>query len=906
MVVVKKIINFYDFLIQLIAILLCTTGSFLYLKSLESGSLEWVHKKLHSIVRNVCISALCFYLAVLILWYYGYGVKRYPQIRFFYSFLIIFYVSLILSYDTGGSLEYHGAANSMMFFCVIFAITLFIVFIKIMRIFKMRYQVIIALIIFLMIWRKHIHGIHEWNLGIFEDQFLIYSNDDSPGTCHIQKPNWFSIIDVFDGFASFITTSIQCKEETGIIYGTGNNNNNDNDNNNNNNNNNNINNNNLKYDFGKVKKLEVIEYQWRNIKGNIIKPTMNDNEDDDEDILEITCPIEFIPHIRVYPRTELWNDYEKKGQYDLVLNVLKYSADIPIEWFHPANKNVSIKNFDNDIFVDIYYLNTSRFDVLSDKESFLLACVLDLNERPYELISNNDDDMEQFKGMIRYYNDNNHYKNEKHVHERIMDNSNFMTNEFKKYHLIVRVKPNMTRVSDILEILKTNFYNSSSSEEIEIQNIEKNKKYNIKPEKTQLSSEINKMSNVLVLYLDAVSRRHFIRKLPKTVQFLQEFSKRSCQSSLLNISKDAALHHRCGAVSGPFFKYHSYAPFTGPNLEALFFGGTNLEYTFLLPSNGSKVVMKSQTIPIWETYSKIGYTTTALTNMCEDWPSTYMNKTFRVDTDFIAPFCESHYYNPNVPFSNFQGPYSIRDRCLHGKKAYEHIFHYLKKYWKKYDSLNIPRFVMATIMEGHEGTGEVIGNMDDDLVLFLQEFENLGYLNDTFVIFTSDHGLHMSPWVGMNLKQAVYETYLPLLLFILPERFRNHYKKQTTTLQENINSFVGPVDIYTTLLDILLSSINSHFFPNDNVENDIMVAGKNFSNIILRNKQLAFYSNSIMFHEERLIGNVLKPPRNYARIIPRYAMSLFHRDLSNQNRDCKINNYGGRCMCNSKANSAKK
>lgn len=49
-------------------------------------------------------------------------------------------------------------------------------------------------------------------------------------------------------------------------------------------------------------------------------------------------------------------------------------------------------------------------------------------------------------------------------------------------------------------------------------------------------------------------------------------------------------------------------------------------------------------------------------------------------------------------------------------------------------------------MEGHEGTGEVIRLLDNDLAGFLENYLIKGKLDNTVVILTSDHGSHMGPY----------------------------------------------------------------------------------------------------------------------------------------------------------------
>ena len=54
--------------------------------------------------------------------------------------------------------------------------------------------------------------------------------------------------------------------------------------------------------------------------------------------------------------------------------------------------------------------------------------------------------------------------------------------------------------------------------------------------------------------------------------------------------------------------------------------------------------------------------------------------------------------------------------------------------------------MFATFEEAHEGTGLIIGGMDNDLHRFLTDFYLKGRMENTAVFLTSDHGLHMGPY----------------------------------------------------------------------------------------------------------------------------------------------------------------
>lgn len=66
------------------------------------------------------------------------------------------------------------------------------------------------------------------------------------------------------------------------------------------------------------------------------------------------------------------------------------------------------------------------------------------------------------------------------------------------------------------------------------------------------------------------------------------------------------------------------------------------------------------------------------------------------------------------------------------------------------------------LQEGHEGTGEVILTLDNDLKLFIQDLKESGELENTIILLTSDHGSHMGPYY-MATEMGSFEQKLPLL-----------------------------------------------------------------------------------------------------------------------------------------------
>ena len=151
-----------------------------------------------------------------------------------------------------------------------------------------------------------------------------------------------------------------------------------------------------------------------------------------------------------------------------------------------------------------------------------------------------------------------------------------------------------------------------------------------------------------------------------------------------------------------------------------------------------------------------------------------------------------------------EGEFSVLRRCLYGKEVYEYVFEYAKDFWKKYKENR--KFARLSFIEGHELTAEVIKYLDNPLYQFLNGFIEEGYLNNSSIIITSDHGLHYGIYVNTQSEDALIENFLPLLIFLLPNNRNN--KIELEELYINQDKFITPFDIYNTM--IFIAEGNKH------------------------------------------------------------------------------------------------
>ena len=140
---------------------------------------------------------------------------------------------------------------------------------------------------------------------------------------------------------------------------------------------------------------------------------------------------------------------------------------------------------------------------------------------------------------------------------------------------------------DLYNKNKKKYYPNISKPEIEliledyggkiIFNIQRNKTL-IKEREKIIKKKKLLYKNILILFLDTLSRAHFHRKFPKTIKFLNKFSKYETNESKKNMT------------IFQYFKYNSLFTYTDPNLKAAYYGakndGSGIHFSNFFKNNG--------------------------------------------------------------------------------------------------------------------------------------------------------------------------------------------------------------------------------------------------------------------------------------------------------------------------------
>lgn len=141
------------------------------------------------------------------------------------------------------------------------------------------------------------------------------------------------------------------------------------------------------------------------------------------------------------------------------------------------------------------------------------------------------------------------------------------------------------------------------------------------------------------------------------------------------------------------------------------------------------------------------------------------------------------------------------DFCYLDKGVHQWVGDWTKSYVRAYAKTKIPTFgFVFTTLITHEYTN-MLGQGDTYYYEFFKELARDSLLNNTVMIFYSDHGYRYGGLRATQLGQ--YEENLPMMNIVLPDWFKQKYPKETSNLRLNgANRLTSPFDMHRTLLDL--------------------------------------------------------------------------------------------------------
>ncbi|CAK9828805.1 hypothetical protein ANTRET_LOCUS6259 [Anthophora retusa] len=283
------------------------------------------------------------------------------------------------------------------------------------------------------------------------------------------------------------------------------------------------------------------------------------------------------------------------------------------------------------------------------------------------------------------------------------------------------------------------------------------------------SMPLSRKLSVLLLGIDSVSRLNFMRSAPNTEKYLLE----------------------SGWVR--FNGYNKMGDNTFPNLMAILTGQNQAQaYTVCKPT----VPRLLDRCPfIWRNFREAGYATA----YGED--ETSLNTFNYLKVGFVEPPTD-YYLRPYMlaceKLLKVKKRFGLK-YCTGPESSFDRVLDYALEFSRAF--LGQPYFgFFWTISVSHENANG-LSSMDNRLLGKLKQLERAGVLNDTMIVFLSDHGMRWGPI--RNTFVGWYEERLPFLYLWLPEWFRAERPDAYSSVQANQHRLTSPFDLYETLRDVL-------------------------------------------------------------------------------------------------------
>ena len=144
--------------------------------------------------------------------------------------------------------------------------------------------------------------------------------------------------------------------------------------------------------------------------------------------------------------------------------------------------------------------------------------------------------------------------------------------------------------------------------------------------------------------------------------------------------------------------------------------------------------------------------------------------------------------------------------CLGAVPRHVRFMDWGREFYDTYSS--IKKFSLLWFSELSHGECHNVRNADRDIVQFVKDMEESGYLDKTILIIASDHGPRFTEF--RSSQQGKYEERLPFMVIRPPPMIYEHYPHIIENLRVNSQRLTTPLDLYETIKDATTMSNLDH------------------------------------------------------------------------------------------------
>ncbi|XP_060084604.1 uncharacterized protein LOC132563864 [Ylistrum balloti] len=311
-------------------------------------------------------------------------------------------------------------------------------------------------------------------------------------------------------------------------------------------------------------------------------------------------------------------------------------------------------------------------------------------------------------------------------------------------------------------------------------------------ETRHIQREMDDKFSILILGVDAVSRSAAIRKLPKTISYLRNEMK-----------------------SFEFKGYMKVADNTFPNVVSMLTG--KKAFSNELPTEDVTSVHFDGYPFVWYDLAKAGYATL----FSEDYADINM---FNLGKAGFLKQPTDHYMRPywrgikkvdllgtliNSALIGFEdkklGLKKTSTLCYGNTPKHVLSLNHTREFIRRYN--HKLRFSFTWLNEISHDYVNFLELGDDDFKDFFRWINEKGHLDNSFVVFLSDHGSRIDSIRNTYIGRI--EERMPLLHIALPRKIRDRYPSLVQHMEDNTQRLTTHYDFYETLLDIMNSNFDS-------------------------------------------------------------------------------------------------
>jgi hypothetical protein len=354
---------------------------------------------------------------------------------------------------------------------------------------------------------------------------------------------------------------------------------------------------------------------------------------------------------------------------------------------------------------------------------------------------------------------------------------------------------------------------------------------------------------IFLLTLDSLSRRHFYRKLPKVVKFLNESEKNMPNFAVYDFLMHSTIGSNSVANQVPIF------------------GGLNYQ-SRLNYSEADRLGKDS----IWSKMKSKGYVTVMGFDDCDRWFPEIIGESLNVDYTIRQFYClVKEYTGVRVQKSENE------QRCVGPYQTHFYMLNYTLSLIRMYQGVNL--WIYLHLNAGHENTGQHAATLDQDITDFLRNFIDLTEKYEVFMYLHADHGMRYGNWY--RSLDAYQETRLPSMFLLASKNLLNRFPYSYHVLSENSRRLTSKMDVRETTLSLIglteknnysinwLREIASYSRDCQDIRSPSLYCACNrMTEVSLQNLTFASLANQVKWRVQEFLNSM-----SYA--FPRYPPGMF-------------------------------